>query len=262
MQYFVEYPMGKMRVEKHLKQIVLNIKYEYENGRVSAIVLLTTVIEKLPLPLLEEYTKLFFLPLVLQLVNEESKECKELISSCISSLIKRLSTEVLQSLYEYALRWAASTKGSDTYHLRCTSCHLFGIFITSRFDFMKKNKRLPQLVDYIDGCFKEEIGSIDHTDILNCKQWEMCYFSLQTLEILIDKIPQITFTRLGLWTSVIKCLVHPHPWVKTSSSRIIYTTFSNIEPSNLPPNVTSVHLQYYSTCQVLFLILQETHAFS
>ena len=223
--------MGKVRVENHLKQITLNIKYEYEDGRVSGIALLIAVIEKLPIPLLEEYTKLFFLPLVLQLVNDESKKCREMVARCISSLIKRLSTEVLQSLYEYALRWASSMKGSETYHLRCTSCHLFGIFINSRFDFMKRSGRIPKLVDYLHECLDEEIGSIDHTDIIHSKQWEMCYFSLQTLEILIEKIPQMTFSKLGLWTSVIKCLVHPHPWIKISSSRIIYSTFSNIESS-------------------------------
>lgn len=80
-------------------------------------------------------------------------------------------------------------------------------------------------------CLEDEVGSIDYTGILNCKQWEMCYFSLQTLEILIEKIAQMTFTKLGLWASVIKCLVHPHPWIKLSSSRIIYSTFSNVDPS-------------------------------
>ena len=66
MQYLIEYPMGKQRVEKHLKQMVLNIKYEYEEGRLSALGLVNTAIKKLPLDLLVEYVELMFLPLVLQ----------------------------------------------------------------------------------------------------------------------------------------------------------------------------------------------------
>lgn len=58
--------MGKQRVEKHLKQMVLNIKYEYEEGRLSALGLVNTAIKKLPLDLLVEYVELMFLPLVLQ----------------------------------------------------------------------------------------------------------------------------------------------------------------------------------------------------
>ena len=57
--------MGKQRIENHLKQIVLHAKYEYEGGRQPALELVNAVIQKLPIPLLEEYTPVFFLPLVL-----------------------------------------------------------------------------------------------------------------------------------------------------------------------------------------------------
>ena len=47
--------------------MVLNIKYEDESGRKSALDLLSSVIP------LEEHTHIFYVPLVLQLVNDKIK---------------------------------------------------------------------------------------------------------------------------------------------------------------------------------------------
>ena len=65
--------MGKPRMDNHLHQVVSNTKYEYEEGRLSATELLYSVIQKFPLPVLEGHSQFFFLPLVLQLVNDDSK---------------------------------------------------------------------------------------------------------------------------------------------------------------------------------------------
>jgi U3 small nucleolar RNA-associated protein 20 len=85
------------------------------------------------------------MPLVLQLVNDESKTCRETISKCIMALLKRLSIHVLQSLREYALWWS-TVEGREGQQLRRTSIQLFGIFIEARLDFMKRADRLEEVV--------------------------------------------------------------------------------------------------------------------
>ncbi len=65
----------------------------------SAIALITSIIEKLPVELLETHSQLFFLPLVLQFVNDDSKACREALSDCLSRLLSRASMEVVQSFY-------------------------------------------------------------------------------------------------------------------------------------------------------------------
>lgn len=226
MQYLIEYPMGKQRIENHLKQMVLNAKYEYEDGRQSALELVYAVIQKLPIPLLEEYTQVFFLPLVLQLVNDESKACRETVSKCIVSLLKRLSNQVLQSLHEYAVRWSA-IQGEEGHQLRRTSIQLFGIFLDARIDFMKKGDRVEHIVAYVQACLENEVASSsDYTNVLNGKEWEMTYFCLQTMEKLCKIVPLLVRKDVKLWGNVIRCLVHPHPWIKLISSRIIHSQFS------------------------------------
>jgi U3 small nucleolar RNA-associated protein 20 len=49
LQYLLDYPMGTQRLDNHLQQIVLNLKYEYEEGRLSAVDLLFFCYTKAPL---------------------------------------------------------------------------------------------------------------------------------------------------------------------------------------------------------------------
>ena len=218
--------MGKSRLENHLKQVILNIKYEFEDGRLSALDLINAVINKLPLPLLEEYTQLLFLPLVLQLVNDDSKSCRERVGECITVLLSRLSITVLNSLYEYSLRWSSDDSAEK---LQRTSVQLFGLFIDARQDFMKKNSKIEKLVDYLSRQMEAKIGSIDHTDVLEARDWEITYFCLQTVEKLGKFQPRFLWKNSDLWVSIIKCLAHPHPWVKLISSRIIFAQFSTFD---------------------------------
>jgi len=223
MQYLIEYPMGKQRLESHMKQMILNIKYEYEDGRISALDLISAVINKLPLPLLEEYIQLLFLPLVLQLVNDDSKKCRERVGACITVLLSRLSVQVLQSLYEYALKWSEDGTGGQ---LQRTSVQLFGFFLDARVDFMKKNSRVETLVDYLRHRMEGEIGNVDHTSVLIAKEWEMIYFCLQTVEKVGNVQQTILWKNSQLWESIIKCVAHPHPWVQLLASRTIHSQLS------------------------------------
>jgi len=75
-RYLLDYPMGEGRFEQHLKQVVANISYEYQDGRMSGINLLRLVLEKLPQELLQRNAQHLFLPLILQLVNDDSKDCR------------------------------------------------------------------------------------------------------------------------------------------------------------------------------------------
>jgi U3 small nucleolar RNA-associated protein 20 len=120
-------------MDNHLNQIVLNIKYEYEEGRLG-IDLLLSVIQKFSLPVLEGRCQYYFLPLVLQLVNDDSTKCKEAIADCISLLLQRLSTESAQSVFVYAKSWSQSS-GTHSLPMQRASAQLLEIFVDSRLDY-------------------------------------------------------------------------------------------------------------------------------
>jgi len=230
MQFLIEYPMGKQRLEDHLKQCILNMKYEYEEGRLSAIGLVGALINKLPSPMIEEHAQLFFLPLVLQLVNDDTKKCRESVAECVSNLLKRLSLDTVQTLYEYVTRWS-SGKGSEALPLRRTSAQVFGIMVESRIDFFKRGSTVDDLVETLHASLTQVIDKDD----LGTIEWELPYFSLVCLEKISIHFSSTMAPKNELWIAVVKCLIHPHAWVKLTSSRILNIHITNLSPKALVP---------------------------
>jgi U3 small nucleolar RNA-associated protein 20 len=218
MQYLLDYPMSKQRREEHLRQVVLNMKYEYHEGRMSAIELTLAIIEKLPTSFLEEYAQLLFLPLVLQLVNDDSKECREAAAGCISRLLSRSPMHIVQALYDYTLRWSKGVSGPCP--LRRTSLQVLGIFIDSSREFVHRGKTAEALIGQL-------------RDILSrssIEEWEIPYFALLCLEKLAKVFPILLNGNVELWNAVIESLLHQHPWVKSVSSRILGSYISRLDP--------------------------------
>jgi len=228
MQFLIEYPMGKQRLEDHLKQMILNIKYEYEEGRLSAIGLVGALINKLPTPMIEEHAQLFFLPLVLQLVNDDSKKCREAVAESIENLLKRLSFDTAQALYEYVVRWSSGS-GVDGLPLRRTSAQVFGIFVESRPDFLKRGSAFEDLVESLQA----SLTPSDDKDGTGTIEWELPYFTLICLEKIQSHFPFAMIAKNDLWMCIVKSLIHPHAWVKQASSRIINEHMINLNPKAL-----------------------------
>ncbi|KAL7543114.1 hypothetical protein ACHAXR_013072, partial [Thalassiosira sp. AJA248-18] len=227
LQYLIEYPMGEQRMGNHLHQIVLNIKYEYEEGRLSAIDLLSSVIQKFPPPVLEERSQFFYLPLVLQLVNDDSKKCKEAVAGCISLLLQRLSTESVQALFGYAKRWSQSS-GADSLPMQRASAQLFGIFVDSRPDYIKRGNNASDLISTALDVMTKQI-SLENDE----SGWELLYHNLVCTEKLNKQMPSLLSANYEIWSALVKLLAYPHPWIMQVASRIISGYLTVIDPEKL-----------------------------
>jgi U3 small nucleolar RNA-associated protein 20 len=206
-------------LEQHLKQIIVNIKYEYEEGRLSGISLASMVVDKLPEPVLERHVQLFFLPLTLQLVNDDSKKCREAVASCLQRLLSRVSMDVVQSLYNFACRWS---QGEG--EVQRTALQLFGIFVDAREDFMKRGESTSQLLERLEAVLSG--SNIENTE------WEVFYFSLVSMEKLSKPFPKLINGRTKLWKVITHCLVHPHPFVKLVASRLLNKHLESLDATS------------------------------
>lgn len=202
--------MGEGRFEKHMKQIIANINYEYKDGRIAGINLFHTVIEKMPAELLAKQTRLFFLPLVLQMVNDESSKCREAVIKCLECLLKRSSTEMLQATHGYIVKWS-----KEAGPLQIAALQVLGIFTDVRADFIKQNHVLLSWLQNLQSNLSE-----------NHAEWEISYFSL----LCIEKFRQSFESEVGdadtLWQGVVECLVNDHPWVRLASCRLLHEFFA------------------------------------
>jgi U3 small nucleolar RNA-associated protein 20 len=202
--FLLNYPMTENRLEQELKQIVLNLGYEHADGRLSAIALVNAVVDRLPDPVLVQRGQLFFLPLTLQIANDESKHCREAVAKCMSALLSRLPTESLQSFFDYTRRWSES----DDRLLRRTSLLLYSIFVDSCETFVKRGDTIERLISTIGQLLIDEFGD-----------WEVVYLALVCLEkmspqSLLDKSDNV-------WKSIVGCMVHRHAWVQAASCRLV-----------------------------------------
>lgn len=226
LQFLLDYPMGTQRLENHLQQIVLNLKYEYEEGRLSAIDLLSSVIQKLPVPVLESHSQLFFLPLVLQLANDDSKKCKEAVTNTISLLLTRMSTEIIESFFNYVNRWSQSS-GKDALPMRQAASQLFGIFIESRPDYIKRGPTSTAIISAISNAVQSYIPFGDDNG------WELLYYNLVCIEKLNKEMWSSILTNNEIGLSLVELMAYPHPWIMQVSLRIINNHLSSIDPKLL-----------------------------
>ena len=206
--------MGSQRLERHLQQTILNCEYEYEDGRLSAIELTASIINKFPPQILEERAQLFFLPLVLRLVNDDSQKCKDAVSDAIASLLKRSSIDTVQSLYEYIKRWSEAS-GPDSIPMQKASAQLFGIFVDSRPDYIRGGSTGALLVESIADMLQDK--TLD---------WELAYYYLTCVEKIFNQLQSLLPGSHHIWPMLVTLLKHPHPpMMQVRPNRTLFASF-------------------------------------
>jgi U3 small nucleolar RNA-associated protein 20 len=169
---------------------------------------------------------LFFLPLVLQLANDDSKKCKEAVSSAISLLFTRLSTDTVQSFFSYVGRWSQS-QGDDGLPMRQAAAQLWGIFVESRPDFIKRGSIASDLITIISDSMQKYVAFSDDN------AWELLYYNIMCVEKLNKDFRPAILDHDDIGTSLVKFLAYPHPWVMQASLRIVNNHVSSIDPKSL-----------------------------
>jgi U3 small nucleolar RNA-associated protein 20 len=217
LHYLINYPLSTDKIEKHLKQVVLNLSYQYAEGRMSAIGLASMIIDKLPGPVIEQHCQLFFFPLTLQLVNDDSKDCRELVAKCLGKLIRNVSVEVVQSLFEYIKRWA----GGDI-SLQRMSLRLLTILVDIRPDYVKRNEAAKTVIEISRSLMEE-----------HAQDWEILYFTLLLVESTTKNFNHHVIQSVQLWECVIQSMVHDHVWVKKASVRLLSNHIATLNPNNI-----------------------------
>jgi U3 small nucleolar RNA-associated protein 20 len=199
--------MGEDKFEQQLKQVIANISYEYQDGRMSGVALLNLVIDRLPQELLDKYAQMLFLPLVMQLLNDESKDCRLKVADCIKLLFTRVSSEMMQSFQDYLTRWCKQSGP-----LCLASLQVFSLLVESRPEFLRSGSLMQAWTLTLQR----------NLQIRQMSEWEITYFSLLCLEKLLGgNFNSILYEHKEMWSSVTDCLVDEHPWVKLSASRIL-----------------------------------------
>ncbi|XP_043964664.1 small subunit processome component 20 homolog [Gambusia affinis] len=224
LKYLLDYPLGK-KLKFHLDFVVAQLQYEQDTGRESVIELLASIFQMFPQKLLALYSSLFFPPLALIVVNDDSVRCKKMAAMAIKTLLGQLDVDHQNVLYSYVNTWLTAEKAT----LRRVGAQVCGLFVeveeekfSSRLDDL-----LPLLEKEIHPDAYEDIDEVEEE-----KGADRLLFSYLTLISKLNKhcglleLRKPCDTLLHVWGHVEAHLRHPHCWVWLTASQLFGQLFA------------------------------------
>jgi U3 small nucleolar RNA-associated protein 20 len=230
-QFFMEYPQAEKRFEKQLEFLIKNLSYKYVEGRQSVMEVISLLIMKVGDNKVQEILRLVFIPIAVQMFNDDSKECREMASALLKRVFERADAQQTKQIIEQLKRWMEQeNKG-----LKRLAMQSFGLF----FEVTEgKSKEVQYALGHIEHSIAE------HADLDEEGSWELIFYSLNTFSKLCRYTPTKTFAvgMEGLWASVRRCITFPHVWVKVTAARLIGRYFGDFASANAETGLQALPL--------------------
>ncbi|XP_076008545.1 small subunit processome component 20 homolog [Genypterus blacodes] len=231
LKYLLDYPLGK-KLKSHLDFVVAQLSYEHDTGRESVLEMLAYIFQIFPKTLLLRHSGLFFAPLSLVVVNDDSARCKKMAAMAIKGLLPQLDLNHQDSLFLLVNAWLKADKAS----LRRLGAQMCGLFVEVEEE--KFARRMDDLLPLLD----KEINPDNYEDIEeeeDEKGADRLLFSSLTLITKLTKHcgllelckPQDTLS--NIWGHIEAHLRYPHCWVWLTASQLFGQLFAAHQPEQL-----------------------------
>ena len=222
--YFImEYPQSKERFSKQLGFLIKNLDYKHQEGRQSIMEVVHLLLNKVGDDLAQDIVSTFFVPLVMVVVNDESKQCREMAGALLKEAFRRADAERMQSFLTLLRAWIAQL---DQPVLVRVALQAYGIYLEVK--GADAQKGIPQLEIRLAQILKSNLKDTDTAD------WEILYFALETFAKMRTISPTSAFasTTAPVWASVRQSLTFPHAWIKLSSAKLLESYFDDFASTN------------------------------
>ncbi|CUS22660.1 LAQU0S06e03070g1_1 [Lachancea quebecensis] len=209
-QFIMEYDQSRGRLEKQFKFLVSNLEYPSQEGRQSVMELINLIVNKSSQDLLRRLSASFFLSLSNVAVNDNSPRCREMASALLRNLLAKLGQGNIGTEEKYILAWLKQ----DTSSFLELGLRIYKIYLSSM--SLGTNSELDGIA------LSKARKIIAESDAGSATEWNLVYTALNVLSVYVDATAEaFAVSNAPLWTSVINCLLYPHPWVRLISSRMV-----------------------------------------
>ncbi|XP_068162452.1 small subunit processome component 20 homolog [Antennarius striatus] len=224
LKYLLDYPLGK-KLKGHLEFVVSQLQYEHDTGRESVLEMLAYIFQTFPQKLLLLHSGLFFAPLTLVVVNDDSVRCKKMAALAIKALLGQMDANKKNSFYSLVNTWLNADKTS----LQRLGAQICGLFVE-----VEEEKFADRLDDLLP-LLEREINPDNYEDIEEEKDEKgadrllFCFLTLLTklskhCSLLELSKPQDTLC--SIWGHIEAHLRYPHCWVWLTASQLFGQLFA------------------------------------
>ncbi|XP_030576149.1 small subunit processome component 20 homolog isoform X2 [Archocentrus centrarchus] len=224
LKYLLDYPLGK-KLKLHLKFVVDQLQYEQDTGRESVLEMLAYIFQTFPQAVILGHSTLFFAPLALVVVNDDSTRCKKMAAMAIKTLLTQLDSNHQNTLFSVVNTWLNAEKVS----LRRLGAQICGLFVEVEEE--KFTHRLDDLLPLLE----REINPDNYEDIeeeQEEKGADRLLFSYLTLLTKLSKhcgfleLSKPHDTLSNIWGHIEAHLRYPHCWVWLTASQLFGQLFA------------------------------------
>ncbi|KAJ4924558.1 hypothetical protein JOQ06_003513 [Pogonophryne albipinna] len=224
LKYLLDYPLGK-KLRGHLDFVVAQLHYEHDTGRESVLEMLAYIFQTFPKELLLRHCGLFFAPLALVVVNDDSARCKKMAAMAIKALLAQLDINHQNTMYSFVNTWLHAEKAS----MRRLGAQICGLFVEVEEE--QFTRRLEDLLPLLE----KEINPVNYDDIeeeQDEKGADRLLYSFLTLITKLSKhcslleLRQPHDTLTLIWGHIEAHLRYPHCWVWLTSSQLFGQLFA------------------------------------
>lgn len=230
--FTIEYPQAKSRWNKQLAFLAKNLDYKHMEGRQSVMEAIHMLLSKIGEELAQDMVGCFFVPLVMEMTNDESPECREMAGSLLKEILERADSDQLKSIKTPLHSWLEQVENPI---LTTTGLQTFRIFFES--GRSNKEKELPFVLKLLPRIVRSTENKEEGT-------WEVLYYALQ----LFIKLCQVFPNRIlapdcaGIWMCVVESMFYPHTWIRTCAVNLIGLWFADEARTNATKGYADVPL--------------------
>ncbi|CCE80153.1 Piso0_003255 [Millerozyma farinosa CBS 7064] len=221
-QFLMEYDQGRGRIEKQFKFLVNNLSYVTKEGRQSVMELVHSIIAKSGIELLTKLASSFFIALANNAVSDDSSKCREMATTIISNLLRKLGPQKVGFIEQYCIAWL--NQSSNKLLKRC------GLIIYKSYIGelgIGTNVHLDEVAhSNIEKILKNSVRSSE-----NELEWELVYTALNVFLIICQQLKEGVFAeKYGqVWKLIVNCLLFPHSWVRLTSGKLTGILLTNLD---------------------------------